>query len=720
MTFLRLYADERYWADSGILVIRDEVIGDPDPALGELFAEGAIGSQPGGTIATAGSGWLWARTSGADGDHHVRLESHDGVPPDDRSGWDDVVETPYHSGSGAAQLGWLTAEGGEGSLLLGPPGLYRVRASCCRGSADEGDTWRLQFWPVTGISEPPRWLARSNPAAQDESSDWEQVLDYDIRTVLWGAQLAVAGHQDGASAAQIAAARPPYLGGQSAGTRPADPVWEPAPSAPLTTGHPDRDADEAQIYAEILADRECRERKLGEIAAQLGIPAPDTVAGVLGLLVKAGLLTAHDMRGELRYRLVADPPRAQDVLTWPAGQLAELDRLEAFSRYAALAADLVAVALWTSGWHASAIADLAERLLVPPAQVRAALRYATREQLISVDGDPDDASALLTLTVLARRDEEPAMRPVVAIPVLLAETVGLPEGAPPRAGIVTSSGDLVAWPGGAAVVLARSPGRETFRAVETAYGIVLLSFEDAVLVRTDGRTDLLSTNIDLRAALSENGRHLALTQSRLGRQPQSWLHVIDLADGSRRTLDWPGGDLRIAGFYEGAVSFTTDQGVSMRWDVGGEPEPLPWELRTIDTLTGIALAEGGDCGHLVISPGGEPKNVPVTKTAELAPGGAHLYDLRYEPPALTLFDIAAGGADPRIWWLPAGSEVSPAGPGHPVWEDTGHMLFALRPNADMAAVRLDVRTGNLEHVPLTVTPSAESDLAIFVEPLLRA
>src|SRR5260370_19407809 len=43
-SLLRSYADEEYWADGGILVIRDEVIGDPDPdpAMGELFTESAI------------------------------------------------------------------------------------------------------------------------------------------------------------------------------------------------------------------------------------------------------------------------------------------------------------------------------------------------------------------------------------------------------------------------------------------------------------------------------------------------------------------------------------------------------------------------------------------------------------------------------------------------------------------------------------------------------
>lgn len=726
MALLRTYTDNEYWADHGILVIRDEVRGDPDPAPAELLTESAVDAQPCGTIAVAGSGWLWARTSSADDEHHVRLEAHDSAPPDDRSGWDDMVETPYHSGSGTVQLGWLTGEGGEGSLPLGPPGLYRVRASCRRERADEGDTWRLQFWLVQGILEPPRWLARGDPAAGSQSSGWEEVLDYDVRTVLWGAQFAAAEHPDGASAAQIAAARPPYQGGQSAGTRPDDPLWEPAPQAPLTTGHPDRDADEAQIHAEILAERDRQERKLGEIAAQLGVRVPTTVAGVLPLFVGAGLLTVHEAAGEPRYRLVAEPPRVQEVLALPAEQLADLERQEASDRYAALAADLVAVALWANGGRVGTVPELAERLLAPPAQLLAALRYAAREHLISADGDPDEASAQLALTVLARRvevpassDEEIAVGPAMFVPMGGPETARLLDGAPPRSGIVTSAGDLVVWRNGACVVLARSPLGEVNRAMETDFGIVLLSFEGAALVRPDGRTDTLASRIDFCTALSEDGRHLAVSESHYGKRPRSRVHVIDLSDGSQQTLDWPGGDLRIVGLHGGAVSFATDQGASMRWAPGSEPGPLPYELRAIDPLTGIALAEGGASGPLVISPDGEHRNVPVTQLAELAPGGTRLYDLRYEPPALTLFDISARGTDSRICWLPAGSEVSTTVPGHPVWEDADHMLFAQRWNTGTPAVRLDVGTAHLERVPLVGAPGDEPVLAVFVEPLLR-
>jgi hypothetical protein len=406
VVLLRSYADDGYWADHGTLVVRDAILAvcdglraDPGLVPAQMLAENAVGAQPGGTIAMAGAGWLYARTSSIDADHHVLLEAHDQAPPDDRSGWDEVTESPYRCDSGTVELGWMLADGGEGSLLLGRPGLYRVRASCRRERDGEGDTWRLQFWPARGIPEPPRWLARIVAAAGEQGSGWEDVFCYDVCTVLWGAQFAAADHPDGASAAQVAAARPPYLGGQSAGTRPGDPVLEPVPPTPPATGDPVRDAFEAQCHSELLADRERQQRELAEIAAQLGVPVPTTVAEMLPLLVKAGLLTADDAGGEVRYRPAARQPRVQDVLTLPAEQLAELERRDAFSGYAASAADLVAVALWTPGGNVGTVADLAERLLASPAEVRAALRYAEQEHLISIDGDPDLAAAQLTLSV---------------------------------------------------------------------------------------------------------------------------------------------------------------------------------------------------------------------------------------------------------------------------------------------------------------------------------
>src|SRR5262249_55247988 len=65
-----------------------------------------------------------------------------------------------------------------------------------------------------------------------------------------------------------------------------------------------------------------------------------------------------------------------------------------------LAADLVAVALWTPGGAVGTIADLASRLLASPREVRAGLRAAVSAGHLRVAGDLGDDSAPLTLTPL--------------------------------------------------------------------------------------------------------------------------------------------------------------------------------------------------------------------------------------------------------------------------------------------------------------------------------
>ncbi len=60
----------------------------------------------------------------------------------------------------------------------GSPGWYRVRVSR-RPAEDDGDVWRLQFWPEAGTPEPPRWLARSRAATRRSRSGWDDVLGYE-------------------------------------------------------------------------------------------------------------------------------------------------------------------------------------------------------------------------------------------------------------------------------------------------------------------------------------------------------------------------------------------------------------------------------------------------------------------------------------------------------------------------------------------------------------
>jgi hypothetical protein len=103
----------------------------------------------------------------------------------------------------------------------------------------------------------------------------------------------------------------------------------------------------------------------------------------------------------------------------------------------------------------------------------------------------------------------------------------------------------------------------------------------------------------------------------------------------------------------------------------------------------------------------------------LAPGGERLCGYRYLPPAVTLFEVAGGAEDPRVFWLPGGTRVGLGGPWGPVWEDPDHLVAVVEHpgrGLDAPAVRLDVATGGLQRVPLT---EQAGDRPLLVEPLLR-
>lgn len=771
MALLRACATDEYWAEYSVLVIRDRGGDSEDYENAGLLGENATESQPGGTVAMAGAGWLWASASSPDGDNEVRLEAHDSAPPgdpDDLAAWGDVVETPYLSFSGTVGLSWLTAaDDDQHTLHLGPEGHYRVRVCCRRqpGTQDSGDTageddaeesragdtWCLQFWPTPGGPEPPLWLARA-PVAIDESPGWDEAgLDPHLSSVLRSALDLARRHPEGVSATQITADRAAMESAYADQADPASPLWPPAPRPFLTTGHPDLDAFEAEVHAEAVAQWAERQREAAELAAQAGVPTPVTVGDVLPLLAGLGLLTVRQDDGRPRY-LPPDPPgttRGQAGSPGGPGEDEGEDE-EIHHGNAEDAADLVSIALWTPSGQVGTVADLAERLLLSVEDVRAGLRYAEQEKLMRVAGDPRDAACRLTLTPLPRREESAAeprslslhvedfdVTPVIQDnselhPFIIGEgapdrTVGLiitstrsrtapppPAGAPPRAGIVTDAGNLVVWRDGSAEMLASVPG-DAFRAVETPYGIVVLSFGESVLVHESGQAEVIATGADYRAAFSADGRHLAVSQTKFGRRPDFALHLIDLADGSRQTLRWPA-NVSVTGMYGGAVFFSAADAGSLRWTPGTDPQPLPWAPQTVDRLSGRMLVDGFDedvDGWLVIDQDGDRHNVLASGAAELALGGTRMIYLRYEPPAVTLFDVATGGADPRIVWLPEGSDTSM----HcRAWEDAGHLLFS-RPFAQdgARAARLEVSTGEVERVPF---PGAQDDqLAVFVESL---
>ncbi|WP_431914797.1 DUF6042 family protein [Nonomuraea jabiensis] len=348
---MKIIAVEDYWPEYGTIVVRDTWGEEPAvetnlPLLGEYDLD----TQPAGTIAKAGAGWLQA--SSRDGRHRVRLETHHAPPPLD-DGWDDVVETPYHCGTGAVYLTSVMCSDlyADAPLRLGPPGLYRVRVSCRRTppeipgfQASEGDLWRLQFWP--SALEPPRWLARSRPALRAAGTGWRACLGLPGQEVLYAVQLAAAtGH---ATEDRIAAAYQPWSSSSGEWNSPID-------------------------------------EDLSGFAAQLGVPAPATRPGLLPLLTAAGLLTTETEGGVTRYRLAPYPPRAEQVLSLPADQVAMIRHQDDRERHTCLAADLAALAVWSPGGTVTATPEqLADRLLATAEDIRDTIRYGVERGLLSI------------------------------------------------------------------------------------------------------------------------------------------------------------------------------------------------------------------------------------------------------------------------------------------------------------------------------------------------
>ncbi|MFG1710494.1 DUF6042 family protein [Nonomuraea sp. M3C6] len=115
---------------------------------------------------------------------------------------------------------------------------------------------------------------------------------------------------------------------------------------------------------------------LSEIAVQVGVPAPTTRRELLQLLVTAGQVIAETTSDEVtRYRRSTKPPRAEEVLRLPTGQVAMIRRQDAFHRYTSFAADLAAVAVWSPGCTVSAtLGELSRQLLAAEEEICEAWR----------------------------------------------------------------------------------------------------------------------------------------------------------------------------------------------------------------------------------------------------------------------------------------------------------------------------------------------------------
>lgn len=368
MTVLGRFEDDYYLPEDGILVVRGAGAGFGED---EMSANDA---HPCGTIVRTGQGWLYA--SAGDGPCVVRLQAHTDQPGDeDVDDWADLVEVPYRSLTGEVELASLTTGSGDKDLHLGEPGLYRLRVAhrplpLTIGAAMEGDDeeenqsrtdlWQLDFWPVTGTVEPPRWVRRMSSAVRPANPGWTTLLHYQATEVADVVRWTSSG--DGMTVDDLRRWGIDHCRGDD---------WL---DQPLRRTNPRDDYP-----------------SLAEIAAQVGVPEPTSRREVLPLFVALGVLTFDGTR----YLGVERPPMAQHVLEFPAKVVAFLEAYQANLQFTGYAADLVSVALW--GGTEQCVASLAARTLASEDDVRGTLQYAEGRGLLRIDRQSEDQFVLVPL-----------------------------------------------------------------------------------------------------------------------------------------------------------------------------------------------------------------------------------------------------------------------------------------------------------------------------------
>jgi hypothetical protein len=361
--------DDHYLPESGILVVLDvrEAMHHEETSDNE--------AHPVGSIGRSGHGWLYV--AGGDGPCVVQLQACDDRPSDeDLDAWADVVEVPYQSPSGVVALSDLMNGPGEDHLQLGDPGLYRVRLAHrplpTEPPVDEDslmptDLWQLDFWPVTGVVEPPLWIRRARPPVWAPDPGWGSVLGFQevevANVIKW------AGKADGLSAEEIDAWGADHYRG---------PDWL------------DQTFHKSSRYQPEWPN-------LAEIAGQVGVPEPTIRRDLLPLYLALRMITFDGSR----YRPAEHPPSAEDVLQLPEQAVTFLKASRAVKQYTGYAADIVSVALW--GGTQQTVAALAERTCASEDEVRATLEYAESRNLLHIDRAGDQ----LALTVRTRRHANP-------------------------------------------------------------------------------------------------------------------------------------------------------------------------------------------------------------------------------------------------------------------------------------------------------------------------
>ncbi|WP_433727116.1 hypothetical protein ACQP2Y_11535 [Actinoplanes sp. CA-051413] len=187
MSAVRVFETREYRPEYGLLLLVDNCVAwdaAEDPVVPHHRDRG---DTQAGTFAGSGAGWLSAQADDL-APHAIRLELHDGPSPEDRTAFDDLLETPFRSSSGGLTLATLTGGYGAADFHLGDAEWFRTRVARWRAdtAGQPGYHWLISCWPVT-IVEPPVWLARRE-ATGAEPTD----VARDVESVLrWTPQLPV-------------------------------------------------------------------------------------------------------------------------------------------------------------------------------------------------------------------------------------------------------------------------------------------------------------------------------------------------------------------------------------------------------------------------------------------------------------------------------------------------------------------------------------------------
>ncbi|MEU8608135.1 hypothetical protein AB0C29_09055 [Actinoplanes sp. NPDC048791] len=188
MSAVRVFETKEYRPEYGLLLLVDNCVAwdaAEDPVVPHHRDRG---DTPTGTFAGSGAGWLAAQADDL-APHAIRLELHDGPSPEDRTAFDDVLETPFRSSSGGLTLATLTSGYGAAHFNLGDAEWFRTRVARWRADIEgqRGYRWLISFWPVAMV-EPPVRLARRREATELEPIN----VARDVESVLrWTPELPV-------------------------------------------------------------------------------------------------------------------------------------------------------------------------------------------------------------------------------------------------------------------------------------------------------------------------------------------------------------------------------------------------------------------------------------------------------------------------------------------------------------------------------------------------